>query len=114
MNEEESVKVFFYDNTGQPNSVEEKAYAKKKIILRGKNKIEKFYVQKYTTGVNSGHMRNDNGLYSVPKLGNHSNPQRGNKFFELREVKEEAFNHYLKFLQTGDILYYRYAERIYQ
>ncbi len=66
---------------------------------------------KNSKGADAGFMVNPQSIYYNEAILTSLDKQRDKAMIELREVEQETFDYYFKFLETGNVTYLRHAER---
>lgn len=99
----------YYLEYGKVSEVDSnEAYAKKQLI-KGRTT---YFIKRATAGPECPHLLNPWGIHFQKGVDNVKWERLlGKHRFEYSVVPEEAFNLYIRFLATGNTLYYRQSER---
>lgn len=96
-----------YGNTVEISSSE--CYAKE--IFDPDTQKKSFFVRQASSGHDAGHFLNPRSPFYNDGNEKRTEAKMGKRMFEFVRVTEEKFNHYIRFLQTGNQAWLRIAER---
>jgi hypothetical protein len=71
----------------------------------------KFYVKQVTTGPDAPHLYNPWSTFAVENAHNKLSVRKGKQFLAWKQVNQDVYLSYLKFLRTQSEVCYRQAER---
>lgn len=82
-----------------------------KVTVDPISKITSYWIKRATAGGEAGCFFNPMSPNFNEFTVNRIHSELGRGAYEFRRATQESFDHYLQFIKTGDVFYYRHAER---